>query len=77
MLQDYLVDHDRTAGSLGFKEVFLVPKKGSKSDLTKSSKSDLTKSSKSDLTKRIKAFLLNQPEEAHELSTEDRVVALP
>ena len=25
MLQDYLVDHDRTAGSLGFKEVFLVP----------------------------------------------------
>ena len=27
MLQYYLVDHDRTAGSLGFKEVFLVPKK--------------------------------------------------
>ena len=61
MLQVYLVDHDRTAGSLGFKEVFLVPKKVQNQIGSKS----------------IKSFLLNRPEEAHELSTEDRVVALP
>ena len=61
MLQDYLVDHDRTAGSLGFKEVFLVPK-------TFKIRFDQN---------QMKTFLLNQPEEAHELSTEDRVVALP
>ena len=59
--QDYLVNHDRTAGSLGFKEVFLVPKKVQNQIQTK----------------EIKTFLLHQPEEAHKLSTEDRVVTLP
>ena len=61
VLVGYLVDHDWTACCLCFKEILLIP--GTKNSLKSKSKEV--------------ADFFEQPEETHQLSTEDCVVALP